>query len=108
MAQVTYLAQARKNRDVLQLSEFSDYVYLSLPDDAPDTLIRAYEKPEHYNYSPWGKGTIVILKSKEDTGVFRVKLKLIGTTTLPVGSMDIKSFQAALERTQKWLAKNKK
>ncbi len=102
------LAQARKNRDVLSLSEFSDYVYFSLPDGAPDNLIQAYEKPEHYNDSPWGKGTIVMLKGKEDTGFFKVKLKLIGTTTLPVGWMDIESFQAALERTQKWLAENKK
>jgi len=90
------LAEAEKNRDSLSASEFSDYVYVTLPRNAPGTLIQAYEKPEHYNDSPWGKGTIVILKSKIDDKDYSAEW------------MDIESFQAALERTQQWLAEQKK
>ena len=75
------------------LSEPSDYVYIALPKTAPDTLIQAYEKPANYKDSPWGEGTLVLFKQRQ----YR---KII------VEWMDIKSFQTALRRTNKWLAES--
>lgn len=76
------------------MSAPSDYIYIVLPSTAPDTLIQAYEKPENYKDSPWGEGTLVLFKQRQ--------YKVI------VEWMDIESFQAALERTQKWLAERNK
>ena len=89
------LAQAKKDLDSLPLSEFSDYVYVTLPREAPGNLIQAYERPEHYNDSPWGKGTVVMFNSQVFVGGFSEEW------------MDIESFNAALKRTQQWLAEHK-
>ncbi len=73
------------------LSEPSDYIYIVLPKNAPDTLIHAYEKPENYKGSPWGEGTLVLFKKRQYR---KVKVEW----------MDIKSFRKALDQTNKWLA----
>lgn len=70
-----------------------DYVYIVLPKAAPHNLVQAYEKSENYKGSPWGEGTLVLLRGRYEEPA---KIKW----------MDIKAFQEALDRTRKWLAEH--
>ena len=72
-------------------TEPGDYVYIPLPFEIRHRpLIRVYEKPENYQESFLGPGTLVL------------------DTAWGVQWMDLKDFQEALERTKKWKAEHNK
>jgi len=68
----------------------SDYIYIALPNIAPEGLVWVYEKPENYKDSPWGEGTLVLLSGDIWTPKW----------------MDVEEFQKALSCTHNWLSEH--